>query len=161
MLKKVFIGVILTPLVICSLFVALLFINPVVNNIRLGFFASQINEGHLPEKTVIVEKEASCGKLNGNGNGMDYLSATLIKSELSMDKLKQHFLSIPYRPARIINKYDVEIEVLPAMYMLESLYYERGEIYFEELRSKKDYSGYYIVIIYDGGYSSGFDIRGH
>ena len=45
----------------------------------------------LPEKTELVESLSRAEKLVGNGNGMQYLGAILIESELSVNELKEHY----------------------------------------------------------------------
>ena len=51
------------------------------NDFVLNSFSKQIYNCNLPEGTVIVEKQNMCGKLNGNGDGMDFLACILIKSD--------------------------------------------------------------------------------
>ena len=43
---------------------------------------------------------------------------------------------------------------------LETDYLEHGEIRFKNSKNGDDYSKYYALVIYDGGYSAIFDIRG-
>ena len=43
----------------------------------------------MPEQTECIEKVSTAGKLSGNGNGMQYLGALLVKSDLSLKDLKK------------------------------------------------------------------------
>lgn len=45
----------------------------------------------LPEKTECVDSVSEAGKLIGNGNGMQYFGAILLKSELSLEELQVHY----------------------------------------------------------------------
>ncbi len=161
MVKKILLVILYTPLVLAFIYFSLCFITPITNNITLGTFAGQIRESNLPLETMIIAKEARCGKLNGNGNGMDFFACALIKSDLSLNELKHYYQTISLKPAKRGKNHSVEVDVVPAKYELESEYYEREAIYFNELKGMQDYSGYYIIILYDGGYPADFDIRGH
>lgn len=150
------------PIIILFLIIAPFVISPIVNDITLKNFARQLNKYPLPQKTEVIERERVCGKLNGNGNGMDFFSCILIKSSLSLEKLKQYYKDTSFKPAKILSKNVVYIDVIHAKgYKLGSDYVENQDVYFDSLINEKDYSRYYIVIIYDGGYSAGFDLRGN
>ncbi|OMD45353.1 hypothetical protein BSK56_19725 [Paenibacillus borealis] len=88
MLKKIGLTLLVTPLVIIVLFVSLFLIIPLVNNVNLSKFEKQFSKHQLPPETTIVEKESILGKLNGNGNGLDFLAAILVDSSLSVDELQ-------------------------------------------------------------------------
>lgn len=161
MVKKILSIIAYTPIVLAFLYFSLYFITPLVNNGTLSIFASQINSNNLPENTVVIEKEARCGKLNGNGNGMDFFACALIKSDLSLNELKRFYEGMSFRTARWNKEHSVGVDMIAANYELETEYYERDTIYFEYLKDMTDYSGYYVLILYDGGYPADFDIRGH
>ncbi len=161
MIKKILLVVAYIPIVLAFIYISLYFITPIANNVTLNTFAGQIRGDNLPDKAMILAKEARCGKLNGNGNGMDFFVCALLKSDLSINELKHYYQTIPFKPARRGREHSVEVDVVPAKYELETEYYEREAIYFDELKNMKDYSGYYILILYDGGYPADFDIRGH
>lgn len=56
----------------------------------------------------------------------------------------------------------MDVDVVPVnKNKLETKYLEHGEINFNVLQNQSDFNGYYALVIYDGGYSSDFDIRGH
>lgn len=64
---------------------------PIVNNaIALGV-EKDVKKLSLPEKTELVESTSLAGKMIGNGNGMQYLGAILIKSDLSLDALQAYY----------------------------------------------------------------------
>lgn len=48
-------------------------------------------ETPLPEQTELIEAISKAGKLTGNGNGMQYFGAILIKSELSLEELETYY----------------------------------------------------------------------
>jgi len=161
MKKKTLLFLAYTPIVLAVIYISLYFIAPVKNNISLSIFANQINTNHLPEQTMIITKEARCGKLNGNGNGMDFFACALIESNLSLNELKQFYEGISFKTARWNKEHSVEVDVIPAKYELETDYYERETIYFDKLKDMTNYLGYYILILYDGGYPADFDMRGN
>ena len=64
---------------------------PVVNNaIALGV-EKDLKKLPLPDKTELVESTSLAGKMVGNGNGMQYLGAILIKSDLSLEELQAYY----------------------------------------------------------------------
>lgn len=64
---------------------------PIVNNaIALGV-EKDLKKLSLPEKTELVESTSLAGKMIGNCNGMQYLGAILIKSDLSLDALQAYY----------------------------------------------------------------------
>jgi hypothetical protein len=159
-MKKVII-----PLAIAAGLILIIFIFPVINNISLNIFAQQLNSYPLPKNTELVERKKVCGKLNGCGNGMDFFACILIKSDLSLDKIKEYYNKMSARPAKLVissQSHAVESDVIKADgFELHTDYNEHSIIIFDSLKNLKDFSDYYVVMIYDGGYSADFDLRGH
>ena len=111
---------------------------------------------------LIIETQSVCGKLNGNGNGMDFLSCLLIKSELSVDEIYNLYWKTSFKTAKKRSDSVVEFEVVEVKEnRLVTEFLTHGEVAFEKLRNVSDFSDYYAIVIYDGGYSADFDIRGH
>lgn len=68
---------------------------PIANNaIALGI-EKDLKAIPLPQHTQVVESTSVASKLTGNGNGMQYFGAVLLKSDLSLDELYDHYR--PYR----------------------------------------------------------------
>lgn len=162
MLKKIGLSLLVTPLVIIVLFVSLFLIIPLVNNVNLSKFEKQFSKHQLPPETTIVEKESILGKLNGNGNGLDFLAAILVDSSLSVDELTSYYTKETFKNAKRSGEYPVITEVLPVTgAAVDSVHLEHGSLTFDALKDIADYSGYYFIILYDGGYGASFDLRGH
>lgn len=152
----------LLPIIIIFLIIIPFIISPIINDIRLSRFSKQLNNLSLPNDTECIEMEKACGKLNGNGNGMDYFTCMLIKSDLSLNDLNEFYRNQKFKPAKLFSKNDIEIDITRSTECkLESDYIENQDIYFDSLKNESDYSKYYIVMIYDGGYGAGFDLRGN
>ena len=64
---------------------------PVYNNYCAYNVEKMLCETPLPEQTELIEAISQTGKLTGNGNGMQYFGAILIKSELSLEKLDAYY----------------------------------------------------------------------
>lgn len=143
------------------IFIMSLFIfNPLINNYRLLAFAQQLKT--LPQTITLVESKTICGKLNSNGNGMDFLACILVKSDLSLKEIQQYYNEMNLRTAQNDANHEVAKQVLHVTgNKLETEYLQHGNISFDTLNTSQDYSKYYIMLIYDGGYSADFDIRGH
>ena len=155
-----------TVLVIMLSLLAALFVMPVINDISLHSFAKQLNEHPLPPITKILEKKEACGKLNGNGNGMDFFACILIQSDLSKADLKQYYKDSSFNTAKPVRKnvdqHTVNVNIVqPTGSILQTDYVEHQVITFNSLKEVTDFSKYYVVMLYDGGYSADFDLRGH
>ena len=60
---------------------------PLINNHTAYKVEKALCEIPLPEETELIESLSLAGKLTGNGNGMQYFGAILIRSELSLEEL--------------------------------------------------------------------------
>ena len=121
---------------------------PVYNNYCAYNVEKMLCETPLPEQTELIEAISKAGKLTGNGNGMQYFGAILIKSELSLEELDAYYSE--YRSN--------EWEYLVEGQSVEML--EHGGLQFsEEIKG----NSYYIVYSWGSGNSllRELDIRGH
>ena len=64
---------------------------PLINNHTAYKVEKALCEIPLPEETELIESLSQAGKLTGNGNGMQYFGAILIKSELSLEELETYY----------------------------------------------------------------------
>lgn len=87
-MKKVLVIVVLTMAIIFS---SVLIAAPVINDSIAKKTANELVDLPLPDSTEFIESVYKAGKLFGNGNGMQYFGAILIKSELSLDELKEYY----------------------------------------------------------------------
>ena len=63
---------------------------PLINNHTAYKVEKALCEILLPEETELIESLSQAGKLTGNGNGMQYFGAILIRSELSLEELETY-----------------------------------------------------------------------
>lgn len=146
-MKKIFI--------IACVFILLLISTPIIgiptaNNIRLYFIENNLVNIKMPVNTEIMEKQSICGKLNGNGNGMNYLATILIKSDLSLEALQNHFLN--YNVVKQENKIFTD----PIL--------EHGTIEYNKVNNETDFAKYYVIYSYSAaGFGTiwEYDIRAH
>lgn len=147
-------------LVITCLIIGLFVLMFNYNNFVLTKFSSQLFEMDLPEDIHTIEKYKVRGKLNGNGNGMDFFACILVKTERMQKELQNYLDNQEFTPAK--NHETVETEVIKLQSnRLETKYVEHEEIVFETIKNQVDFDDYYVLIIYDGGYSADFDLLGH
>lgn len=64
---------------------------PLINNHAAYKVEKALCEIPLPEETELIESLSQAGKLTGNGNGMQYFGAILIRSELSLEELDAYY----------------------------------------------------------------------
>ena len=149
-------------LAIIIVIVACLIIVLTSNDRTLNKFSNQLFNMLLPEKTTLIEKHNICGKLNGNGNGMDFLACILIETDLDIYQLKDYYENIKFENAKKNHGFSVEVHVVKVLNNeLQTEYLEHGSIVFSRINDNSDFEKYFAIFIYDGGYSSIFDIRGH
>ena len=146
-MKKLKLVGILTAVVLIGGVISISFIN---NNIAYKV-EKELCETPLPEKTELIESISRAGKLTGNGNGMQYFGAILIRSDLSLEELDAYYSD--YRS----NEWEYLVETQEGQH-IEVI--DHGTLQFTE--EIKD-SGYYIVYSWGSGNSllEELDIRGH
>ncbi len=88
MIKKVCIRVICSFVAVLALFLLLV---PFINDCIAKQIEEKLCETPLPVDTEIVDSVSMAGKLAGNGNGMQYFGAVLLKSELSLEELDSYY----------------------------------------------------------------------
>ena len=64
---------------------------PLINNHTAYKVEKTLCEIPLPEETELIESLSQAGKLTGNGNGMQYFGAILIRSDLSLEELDAYY----------------------------------------------------------------------
>ena len=146
-MKKLKLVGILVAVVLIGGVISISFIN---NNIAYKV-EKELCETPLPEKTELIESISRAGKLTGNGNGMQYFGAILIRSDLSLEELDAYYSD--YRS----NEWECLVETQEGQ-SIEVIDHETLQ-FSEEIKD----SGYYIVYSWGSGKSllEELDIRGH
>ena len=88
MLKKLLVVIIFIVVISISLFVVVI---PLANNYYAKQVEKELRETPLPENTEIIDSVSLAGKLVGNGNGVQYFGAILLKSKLSLNDLEDYY----------------------------------------------------------------------
>ncbi|MBD5549654.1 MAG: hypothetical protein HDQ96_00520 [Lachnospiraceae bacterium] len=147
-MKKIFGIIVLT---VVTIILSVLMITPIINNNMAEKTADELVDLPLPNNTEFIESIYKAGKLVGNGNGMQYFGAILIKSELSLDELKEYYLEFADNEWKCIveNQTNTEVEII-----------EHTNLTF-----KTDIEGNDYYIVYSWGDNNTIfhelDIRGH
>lgn len=124
---------------------------PLINNHTAYKVEKTLCEIPLPEETELIESLSQAGKLTGNGNGMQYFGAILIRSDLSLEELDAYYSR--YRS----NEWECLVKIQEGQ-SIEGI--DHGTLQFaEEIKDR----GYYIVYSWGSGNSllDELDIRGH
>ena len=141
---------VLIPFVIVIvLFVGFIVSVHLVNDHTARTVERKLSEAALPDNTERLESLSKAGKLVGNGNGMQYFGAILIRSEQSLDELYAHYVQkIP--DAVVKEQTSQTIECI-----------EHGDLSFKTHISETE--NYFIVYLFGNGHYpfSDLDIRGH
>ena len=119
--------------------------------VKGAWFDLYLCEIPLPEETELIESLSQAGKLTGNGNGMQYFGAILIRSDLSLEELDAYYSG--YRS----NEWECLVETQEGQ-SIEVIDHETLQ-FSEEIKD----SGYYILYSWGSGNSllEELDIRGH
>lgn len=154
---------VILPIVISSILIIILpfKISPLYNNWCLDRFASQLLSLPLPEETKLLEDIKQCGKLSGNGNGMDFLTILIIQSDNNLKELELYYNGFSMAEARSDS---IEFSDPPFLevYSLQSSKLDFNFINSPILiKNYSDFTNVYAVVLFDGGYTADFDIRGH
>ena len=146
-MKKLKLVGMLVAVVLIGGVISISFIN---NNIAYKV-EKELCETPLPEKTELIESISRAGKLTGNGNGMQYFGAILIRSDLSLEELDAYYSG--YRS----NEWECLVETQEGQ-SVEVIDHETLQ-FSEEIKD----SGYYILYSWGSGNSllEELDIRGH
>lgn len=151
-MKKTLITAVLLPIILITLFVLFVLSVPIVNNITAATVLSDIKNIPLPENTEYVEGISAAGKFTGNGNGMQYFGAMLIKTDLSLDELNSYYSDYRENEFRLLveKQESGEIAVI-----------EHGSLAFESELAQDE--NYYIVYSWGDGIDlfADLDLRGH
>lgn len=124
---------------------------PLINNHTAYKVEKALCEIPLPEETELIESLSQAGKLTGNGNGMQYFGAILIRSDLSLEELDAYYSR--YRS----NEWECLVKIQEGQ-SIEGI--DHGTLQFaEEIKDR----GYYIVYSWGSENSllDELDIRGH
>jgi len=135
---------------------------PNSNDVCLEIFASQLTACPVPTDCLVLEHHKLLGKLNGNGNGIDFASVLLLQTRLDMtaDELLEYYSSFNFRPAKhSMYKVDIIVEAVEEE-SFRNEYIEHISLSFESKMNHDEYN-YYAVRIFDGPYNTGLDLRGN
>ena len=122
---------------------------PLINDFSAKNVENSLLEIALPENTQMVESVSKAGKLVGNGNGMQYFGAMLIKSEQTLEELTAYYADV-----------NAEI-VVKAQTSQEIACLEHAQLSFTAEITEEE--NYYIVYLFGEGIApfSQLDLRGH
>ncbi len=149
MSKKVLIFI----LIILFILIGTLIYITVYNDMVAKRVENELKDAELPNNTERVDSISVAGKLTGNGNGMQYFGAILIKTELTKEELEDYYKQ--YRK----NEWDFLVSKVKSS---EIDKIEHGSYKFEKY-NENDKDKYFMI--YSWGISKGiwsdFDLRGH
>jgi len=125
----------------------------VINNGIADSVRKDLIKTPLPENTQIISSASAAGKVVGNGNGMQYFGAVLVKSELPLEQLELYYSKYNYEVAVQTDK---QINVI-----------DHGSYSFN-IKGDGELTDHYIVYgfghLKKGNFSDileQFDLRGH
>lgn len=126
----------------------------ILNDIIANNTKKELLKVKLPNNTEVVDSISIAGKLTGNGNGMQYLGAILVKTDLSEEELKEYYNQ--YKKDEF--SFLVEKQNSKKLKMIDS-----GSYWFEKY-NENDKEKYFTI--YSWGSSKNellteFDLRGH
>ncbi|MBO5778592.1 MAG: hypothetical protein J6R82_03390 [Clostridia bacterium] len=121
------------------------------NDALLNGVESDLCDALEAEEIAVIESKSVCGKLNGNGNGMNFFAAALVKATPEALDAVVSALSEEHERVSYVKQTAAKIDLS---------YLEHRTLIYDH----KDYSDgeYYTVYVYDSGLKSfPLDVRGH
>ena len=111
----------------------------------------------LPENTVLVDSLSVAGKLAGNGNGMQYMGAILIESDLSAEELTEYYSS-DFDYIEVREQRTAELDFINAHHSFSGFKAEAGKNYYsvtcwDDDRAER-FNGFIVGLL-------DLDLRGH
>ncbi len=150
---KIF-GIVLA-IIVCLILVLLIIGIPVGNDLIALGVSKSLRNTPIPDNTEIIDYTSRAGKLVGNGNGMQYFGALLLKSQLTLEELDKYYSQ--YREndwSFLVSKQkSSQIEFV-----------EHGYLGFNSLEDTVDFTNYYVVYTWGSNINNwllDFDLRGH
>lgn len=145
-------------IVLCSLLAAVLIISSALftflnwNNFMLKGFETDFEKAVQDEGYEILETQSVYGKLNGNGNGINYFSAVLIKADEDEVKALVQGLETEFEVAKYYKQEDGKIATIQN---------ELGRLKYETALNENE--TYYTVYVFESGIkgSNLLDPKGH
>lgn len=155
MRKKIIIAVVIViilnlPILFCASIV--ITNNSIADNIEESLVSCE-----LPQGTELVDSLSVAEKLTGNGNGMQYMGAILITSDLSIEQLKEYY-SKKFDDVKIENQDSSKIKSINKDVRFENFSKTDGKTYYSVIsfddNRKETYSGFVCELL-------DLDLRGH
>ena len=112
-MKRTFIKILkFSPLIFIAVIVLLFKISCPINDKVSRDVVKELKQIPLPAGTVVVEEKAIADRLCGNGDGVQYFGALLLKSDLSLEELDEYYAQYRNDNAcyRVEHQYDSEIK---------------------------------------------------
>lgn len=168
-LRKLLKIVLIITIIVIGIPIVVITLNMTINSIALSVFAGQLDKT-LPPSSALLEKQTLCGRMQGTGDGMEFLAVALIESPMSLEELKEYYKSVHFEYAKPQSRtkeerdfgYKVHNTISNAFnnnYTSDYCAKER-EIYLLFNLNIEDKRNLYYIEIYDEAYWAWFDIRG-
>lgn len=130
---------------------------PIANNCIADKVEKKLKSYPLPTDTDLVESISVAGKLTGNGNGMQYMGAILITSDLSRQEILEYYQN-EFEYIEVQEQTSPAIEsIRPNSANFNRFDFESNQTYYSVVSwgSSSDYVNEFISNILD------LDLRGH
>lgn len=129
----------------------------IINNIIAYKVGKELRTYTLPTQTVLVDSMSAAGKLIGSGNGMQYMGAILVTSDLSEKEILEHYKKA-FEYIEVKKQDSPTIDTIrPNHCYFNKFDYESAHTYYSVIYwgSKSDYANDFLSKLLD------FDLRGH
>lgn len=151
-LKRIFVILLIT--IIALPFITYIGI-VITNNCIANEIEKDLVSYELPSNTTLVDSISVASKLTGSGNGMQYMGALLVKSDLNSTELKEYYdVNFDF--------VEVQKQVSPKLDFIRTIYFnavlEPENTYYSIIcwdSNRRELLGDFITELLD------FDIRGH
>lgn len=152
--------------IIIAVLLTVIIVLPVISYIGIvhtnNYIADKIKKDliayRLPDDTVLIDSISEAGKLTGNGNGMQYMGAILVETELSEKELREYYSS-QFDFIEVIRQEDAKMDFIDhGDYSYAGFPDVEGKSYYSIVcwdSNRSDIYGDFGAVLLD------FDIRAH
>ncbi|WP_321383498.1 hypothetical protein [uncultured Enterococcus sp.] len=127
---------------------------PAINNMIIWRMENNLKNIPLPDETSQIQTKGIVGKLNGNGNGVNYLATLVVESNQTLGDLERYYQS-----------YNAQINIIKqSSYKFKSKLLEHGDLSYQKLKGTREFSNYFTIYSYEAAKNGSvleWDFRGH
>jgi len=154
---RTFYKVLIAILVVLALCISPFVIAPIANNIKAQSFISEVKKSAFPASTEVLEVVGGVGNTSGTGNHVELLAAVLVKSDLTLEQLRDYYRADSIENDYVLNNAIIQVtETTQTTSSMDIL-----NLTFKNFENISSDDNLYIIQKIESAVFSTFDLRGN